>query len=93
MVIGLVSTLEALGNLRYLPTYDQHIMTISAKPYRFAASLFSTLSKVNRLSVRGPRMSFPGMPGGAGGGATAGMSDQEAAMVKAVSRSLHDIHS
>ena len=38
-------------------------------------------------------MSFPGMPTGAGGGATAGMSDQEAAMVKAVSRSLHDIHS
>lgn len=39
-------------------------------------------------------MNFPGMPGGAGsgnGGATAGMSDQEAAMVKAVSQSLHDI--
>lgn len=40
-------------------------------------------------------MSFPGMPGGTsgaggGGGATAGMSDQEAAMVKAVSRSLRD---
>lgn len=34
-------------------------------------------------------MSFPGMPGGAGsgsGGATAGMNDQEAAMVKAVSQ-------
>ena len=37
-------------------------------------------------------MSFPGMPGGIGGGAgaggagaTAGMSDQEAAMIKAVS--------
>lgn len=45
-------------------------------------------------------MSFPGMPGGIGGGsgvggagATAGMSDQEAAMVKAVSRSLRDIQS
>lgn len=37
-------------------------------------------------------MSFPGMPGGAsGGGGAAGMSDQEAAMVKAVSRSLRDI--
>ena len=36
------------------------------------------------------------MPGDArrgGGGATAGMSDQEAAMVKAVSRSIHDIQS
>ena len=34
-------------------------------------------------------MSYPGMPGGGGkmgrGGDTAGMSDQEAAMVKAVS--------
>lgn len=38
-------------------------------------------------------MNFPGMPGGAGGGATAGMSDQEAAMVKAVSRSMYDISS
>lgn len=41
-------------------------------------------------------MSFPGMPSGAGGGvggATAGMSDQEATMVKAVSPSLHDIQS
>lgn len=38
-------------------------------------------------------MSFPGMPGSVGGGAAGGMSDQEAAMVKAVSRSLHDIHS
>ena len=39
-------------------------------------------------------MNFPGMPSGAAsgnGGATAGMSDQEAAMVKAVSQSLHDI--
>lgn len=37
-------------------------------------------------------MSFPGMPGGGGSGsagATAGMSDQEAAMVKAVSQKLH----
>ena len=41
-------------------------------------------------------MSFPGIPGGSiggGGGASAGMSEQEAAMVKAVSQSLHDIHS
>ncbi len=41
-------------------------------------------------------MSFPGLPGGTSGGGrdvTAGMSDQEAAMVKAVSRSLHDVHS
>ena len=30
-------------------------------------------------------MYFPGMSGGGGGGQTAGMSDQEAAMVKAVS--------
>ena len=30
-------------------------------------------------------MSFPGMPGGAGEGVTAGVSDQEAAMIKAVS--------
>lgn len=38
-------------------------------------------------------MNFPGIPGGAGGGgATAGMSDQEAAMVKAVSQNLHDTH-
>ena len=36
-------------------------------------------------------MSFPGMPGGAGGGDTAGMSEQEAAMVKAVSRTFHVI--
>ena len=33
-------------------------------------------------------MSFPGVPGGAAGGGAVGMSDQEAAMVKAVSRSL-----
>lgn len=38
-------------------------------------------------------MNFPGMPGGGGGGGTAGMSDQEVAMVKAVSRSLHDLKS
>lgn len=39
-------------------------------------------------------MNLPGMPGGAGGGgATAGMSDQEAAMVKAVSQNLNDTHS
>ena len=41
-------------------------------------------------------MNFPGMPSGAGsgsGGATAGMSDQEAAMVKAVSQNLHDTQS
>lgn len=38
-------------------------------------------------------MSFPGMPGGAGGGDIAGMSEQEAAMVKAVSRSFHVIFS
>ena len=37
-------------------------------------------------------MSFPGMPRGAAGGGNAGMSDQEAAMVKAVSRSLHDTY-
>ena len=37
-------------------------------------------------------MSFPGVSGGAAGGAAAGMSDQEAAMVKAVSRSLHDTY-
>ena len=35
-------------------------------------------------------MSFPGVPGGAAGGAAVGMSDQEAAMIKAVSRKLHD---
>lgn len=38
-------------------------------------------------------MSFPGILGGASGGSgsgTAGMSDQEAAMVKAVGRSPHD---
>ena len=35
-------------------------------------------------------MNFPGIPGGPAGGVTAGMSDQEAAMVKAVSRRLHD---
>lgn len=38
-------------------------------------------------------MSFPAMPGGAGGGDIAGMSEQEAAMVKAVSRSFHVIFS
>ena len=37
-------------------------------------------------------MNFPGVSGGAAGGAAAGMSDQEAAMVKAVSRSLHDTY-
>ena len=37
-------------------------------------------------------MSFSGVSGGAAGGATAGMSDQEAAMVKAVSRSLYDTY-
>ena len=37
-------------------------------------------------------MTFPGVPGGAAGGAAAGMSDQEAAMVKAVSRSLQDTY-
>ena len=40
-------------------------------------------------------MSFPGMPGSGigghgGGGSTTGMSEQEAAMVKAVSQNLHD---
>ena len=34
-----------------------------------------------------------GGTGGGGGGATAGMSDQEAAMVKAVSRGLHYLQS
>ena len=38
-------------------------------------------------------MNFPGVPGGAAGGAAVGMSDQEAAMVKAVSRKLHDTYS
>ena len=41
-------------------------------------------------------MNLPGMPGGASsgsGGATAGMSDQEAAMVKAVSQRPYDIQS
>ena len=38
-------------------------------------------------------MSFPGMPGsgiGGHGGSATGMSEQEAAMVKAVSQNLHD---
>ena len=51
---------------------------------------------MQKFSVPGPSMNFPGLPGGTGGGgggATAGMSDQEAAMVKAVSRSLRDIQS
>lgn len=34
------------------------------------------------------KMNFPGVPGGGEGGATNGMSDQEAAMVKAV-RAIH----
>ena len=39
-------------------------------------------------------MNLPAMPGGTGGGgATAGMSDQEAAMVKAVSQNLNNTHS
>lgn len=40
-------------------------------------------------------MSFPGIPGvgGGGGATTAGMSDQEAAMVKAVRAKLQDVSS
>ena len=38
-------------------------------------------------------MNIPGVPGGAAGGAAVGMSDQEAVMVKAVSRKLHDTYS